>query len=95
MGGNFGVKIKVFLFLFSCSSGAAKYAQANFKEVFFGKIFFVKLLRPFVSINSIFKIFDVSGTLKLSKILNSLRACSALNAHAEHMGQELMRIRNW
>jgi hypothetical protein len=37
------------------------------------------------------KIFDVLGTLKIIKKLNSLRACSYLYAHAEHTGQELMR----
>jgi hypothetical protein len=54
-----------------------------------------------------FKIFAVLGTLKLSKILNSLRACSDLyahgsgaHAHAERARQELMhalniRVRNW
>jgi hypothetical protein len=37
------------------------------------------------------KFFDVFGTLKITKKLNSLGACSDLYAHAEHAGQELMR----
>jgi hypothetical protein len=37
------------------------------------------------------KIFDVLGTLKMIKKLNSLRACFDLYTHAEHTGQELMR----
>ncbi len=46
---------------------------------------------------AIFKIFAV---LKLSKILNSLRACFNLYVHTEHTDQELMRtlsvcVRNW
>ncbi len=38
------------------------------------------------------KIFVILGTLKIIKILNSLRACSDLSAHAEHTGQELTRM---
>jgi hypothetical protein len=57
----------------------------------------VELLRPFFSINSNFiKKISVLGTVlkKLLKILTSLRTCSDLYAHAEHMTQELMHALN-
>jgi hypothetical protein len=82
-GGDFGVKIKVFFFIFRGSFGAAKipyaYAQSNFKEDFFlslGKkfFFFAKPLRPFVSVyKEFFKIFDFLGTLKIIKNFEFLR----------------------
>jgi hypothetical protein len=53
----------------------------------------MKLLRPYVSVKRDFLNFSLFYVLKkLSKILNSLCACSDLYAHAEHMGQELKRM---
>jgi hypothetical protein len=38
--------------------------------------------------------FAVLGTLKIIKILTSLRVCSEFYAQAEHTGQELLRALN-
>ncbi len=61
-GGDFGVKIKVCFFIFRGSFGAAKFLTGMLslilRRIFFSvwakKIFFMKLLRPFVSVFSDF-----------------------------------------
>jgi hypothetical protein len=76
--------------------------QSNFKEDFF-RVWAPNNFYPWRlwdHLLAIFVIFAVLGTLKLLKILTSLRACSDLYAHAELTGQDLMRalsmrIRDW
>ncbi len=95
-----GLKEKNFRYIFRDSFGAAKFLTRMLslilrRDFFFSlgkKNFFLKALQTICWCQKRFlKIFAVLGTLKLSEIFNSLRACSDLYAHAEHTGQELKR----